>query len=311
MEKATAIYKNIGYETMQYLHESFVNSVLYDINEKGCYQKLELDNGCSIRFTKWRGGVMPFYIILFNPKGKYIFELDLSMIIYNNEIYEWHLKPPQNKTTLNVVSKEMNGVIKLPKEYINHVKNLKKIISSGTNTPKNGFYFLSNASWDSLTINLLKLISSVFNGHKLLGLTINSQFIETKEAPNDNIDEYQNQRRHPRKGQTQLKQRLLEVYDAICCITGCSTLEVLEAAHILSHADSGVNDSENALLLRADIHILFDRNLLKISPKSLKLFLDKSLKDTEYWNLNGKLLRKRNDGRRPSFEYLNIRWENN
>lgn len=37
MEKSTAIHKNIGYEIMQYLHESFVNSVLYDINEKGCY----------------------------------------------------------------------------------------------------------------------------------------------------------------------------------------------------------------------------------------------------------------------------------
>ncbi|KAB8313509.1 HNH endonuclease [Erwinia endophytica] len=311
MKKATVIYKNIGYDIMQYLHESFVNSVLYNINEKGCYQKLELDNGCSIRFTKWNDGAMPFYIILFNPKGKYIFELDLSMIIYNNKFYDWHLKPPTNKTNFNVISKELGEITELPEKYINHVKDLKKIIHSGTKTPKNGFRFLSNFSWDSLTTKLLNLITSVFNGHKLLGLTTNSQFIETKEAPNDNIDEYQNQRRHPRKGQTQLKQRLLEVYDAVCCITGCSTLEVLEAAHILSHADSGVNDSENALLLRADIHILFDRNLLKISPRILKIYLDNSLKDTEYWNLNGKLLRKRNDGRRPSFEYLNIRWKNN
>lgn len=205
----------------------------------------------------------------------------------------------------------MNGVIKLPNEYIAHVKDLKKIISSGINTPRNGFYFLSNSSWSSLTTNLLKLVISVFNGHKLLGLTINSQFTETKEAPNDNIDEYQYQRKRPRKWQAQLKLTLLRVYDAACCITGCSTLEVLEAAHIFSHANSGVNDSENALLLRADTHILFDRHLLKISPKSLKLSLDKSLKDIEYWSLNGKILRKRNDGKRPSFEYLNTRLENN
>lgn len=311
MNTAIAIHKNIGYEIMQYLHESFSESILHDINQKGCYQKLELTNGCSIRFTKWRNGTMPFYIILYNSKNNYIFELDLSMIIYNNEIYDWHLKTPQNKTTHNVVTKELNEVIKLPKEYVSSVKNLKRTISSGINTPKTGFHFLSNTSWETLTVNILNLVTSVFQGHKLSDLIINRSFSEAKEAPNDDTNEYETQSRRVRRGQAKLKQKLLEVYDASCCITECDTLEVLEAAHILSHADSGFNNSENALLLRADVHILFDRNLLKISPKTLKISLDKSLKDTEYWNLNGKPLKKRNDGRKPSFEFLNTRWQKN
>lgn len=309
MNTAIAIHKNIGYEIMQYLHESFSESILHDINQKGCYQKLELANGCSIRFTKWRDGTMPFYIILFNPKNKYIFELDLSMVIYSNETYDWHLKTPQNKTTLSVVNKELDDIIKLPKEYVASVKELKEIISSGINTPKNGFYFLSNASWEHLTVKTLNLVTAVFQGHQLTDIKINKSISETPEAANDDTTQYEIQSRRVRRGQAKLKQKLLEVYDASCCVTGCDTLEVLEAAHILSHADSGVNSSENALLLRADIHILFDRNLLKISPKTLKIALDKSLKNTEYWNLNGQSLRKRNDGKKPSFEFLNTRWE--
>ncbi|MDE8741159.1 HNH endonuclease [Pectobacterium polaris] len=308
MNTTTAIHKEIGYEIMQYLHESFANSNLRDVNKNGCYQKIELDNGYSIRFTKWRDGKMPFYIILFNQKSKYIFELDLSMITYNDDIYDWHLKPPKNETTLNVVRQELNNVIKFPKEYVSSVKILKKIISSGINTPKNGFYFLSNGSWDTLTTKLLRLIISVFQGHKSSGLTINSSSTEIEESTND-VNEYEYQRRRARRGQARLKRKLLEVYDATCCVTGTDILEILEAAHIVSHAKTGVNNSENALLLRADIHILFDRNLLKIAPKNLKIFLDNSLKDTEYWGLNGKLLRKRNDGKNPSFEYLKNRWE--
>ncbi|MEE3663226.1 HNH endonuclease [Brenneria sp. g21c3] len=308
MNTAVSIHKNIGYEIMQYLHDAFIGSELNDINENGCYQYLKLGNGCSIRYTKWRDGTMPFYIILFNNKGRYIFELDLSMLIYNNECYYWHLKSPQNKTTLDVVNKKLNEPVKLSHEYIDLVKNQKELLSSGINTPKNGFYFLSNVSWDILTKQLLNLVSLVFEGHDFFGLEINNNYSYSEEADNDN-NEYEIQRRRTRKGQLLLKRKLLEVYGASCSITGCETIEVLEAAHIISHAESGINHSENALLLRADIHILFDRNLLKIDPENFKIILDDSLKNTEYWNLNGKKLRKRSDGKKPSVEYLRKRWE--
>lgn len=309
MNTATAIHKNIGYEIMQHLHENFTGSHLYDINDKGCYQQLKLENGCSIHFTKWRYGGMPFYIVLFNNKGKYIFELDLSMIVCSDGVYDWYLKSPQNKTTFNVVNEMLSGIIKLPDEYTLSVKKLKETLSSGVNTPRNGFNFLSNASWNTLTTRLLTLVTSVFDGHGLPKLNVNLPCTTHNEANNDS-NEYEAQRRRIRKGQAALKQKLLEVYDAKCCVTGCDILEILEAAHIMSHAESGINHSENALLLRADIHILFDRHLLKISPKALKITLDESLKNTEYWSLNGNRLRKRNDNKKPSFEYLDSRWSN-
>jgi predicted restriction endonuclease len=50
----------------------------------------------------------------------------------------------------------------------------------------------------------------------------------------------------------------------ICEITGESELHALEAAHIVPVSAHGNFDAKNGLLLRADIHTLFDRGLLHI-----------------------------------------------
>jgi hypothetical protein len=50
----------------------------------------------------------------------------------------------------------------------------------------------------------------------------------------------------------------------ICEITGESELRALEAAHIVPVSAHGKFDAKNGLLLRADIHTLFDRGLLHI-----------------------------------------------
>ncbi len=299
-----SLHKEIGYDIMEHLHNAFAWSELTDVNEYGCYQRLLLENGCSIRYTRWRDGKMPFYIILFNAKNDYIFELDLSMLTYNDDIYQWHLKKPQNKSTLAAVSAELGETVRFSDDYVAQVKLLKEALNSGINTPKNGFDFLSNSSWETLTSRLLQLIIAVYQAHDVK-LVDESAFLD--EADNDS-EEYENLQRRIRRGQRQLKLKLLEVYGAACAISGSGPVEVLEAAHIVGHAESGVNDSCNALLLRADIHILFDRHLLKIEPHSFKIILDKSLKKTDYWQWNGKKLRKRTDGLTPSPEYLARRW---
>ncbi|WP_183629116.1 HNH endonuclease signature motif containing protein [Novosphingobium sediminicola] len=47
--------------------------------------------------------------------------------------------------------------------------------------------------------------------------------------------------------------------------------DILEAAHIVPHAVIGQkgNDASNGILLRADIHTLFDLNLIRITPDYL------------------------------------------
>lgn len=73
-------------------------------------------------------------------------------------------------------------------------------------------------------------------------------------------------------------------------VTGCTILDLLEAAHIVPYRGDEYNDSQNGLLLRADIHTLFDLNLIWIEPETLRVRLDARLMDSEYAVLEGKAL---------------------
>jgi hypothetical protein len=299
----SSIHKNLGYDIMQHLHDAIPESSLVYINEYGCYQKLFLNNGCSIHFTKWRQGSVPFYIILYNSKGDYIFELDLSMLIYEHEYFYWHLKIPSNKITLTALQNKFGDQSELDPDYTNLVKSQKLRLKSGKQKPKNGFHFLSNVNWDELTKSLSKLIVSVFNEHN-----IKVSSIELDEGDSDEGEANLILRRRARKGQRKLRLKLLELYNSKCAITGYSPSEVLEAAHIVNHSISGINHSDNGILLRSDIHSLFDSNLLRINPESLAVIIDPTLKDTPYWKINGVTIHSRTDGSNPSKKYLHQRW---
>lgn len=63
-----------------------------------------------------------------------------------------------------------------------------------------------------------------------------------------------------RRGQTKFRQDLLKVYGQ-CLVTGCQYEPILEAAHIEPYFLGGTFAVENGLLLRADMHTLFDLGL--------------------------------------------------
>lgn len=58
-----------------------------------------------------------------------------------------------------------------------------------------------------------------------------------------------------------------DAYQRSCAITQERVLPVLEAAHIKPYADSGPHDVRNGVLLRSDMHKLFDSGYLTITPK--------------------------------------------
>ncbi|MEU5932426.1 HNH endonuclease [Micromonospora sp. NPDC047187] len=67
-----------------------------------------------------------------------------------------------------------------------------------------------------------------------------------------------------RQGQADFRLRLLAAYDGRCAITGCDVEAVLQAAHISPYDGPATNRVTNGLLLRADLHNLFDRGYLWI-----------------------------------------------
>lgn len=94
-----------------------------------------------------------------------------------------------------------------------------------------------------------------------------------------------------RQGQTKFRQTLLNAYGYKCAITGFDAGEALEAAHIIPYSKTENNDPTNGLLLRADLHTLFDLNLLAIHPDTLQVSLHPDLQNTEYRTINGKQIR--------------------
>lgn len=68
-----------------------------------------------------------------------------------------------------------------------------------------------------------------------------------------------------RIGQADFRARLIKAYGS-CAITGCEVEAALSAAHIWEYHQGGCEEVWNGILLRADIHLLFDRHLLRIFP---------------------------------------------
>lgn len=74
---------------------------------------------------------------------------------------------------------------------------------------------------------------------------------------------------HVRANQRAFREIVTQAYDRKCAISGEKTLPVLEAAHIQPYADAGPSIVSNGLLLRSDLHRLFDQHYLTIDADKL------------------------------------------
>lgn len=70
----------------------------------------------------------------------------------------------------------------------------------------------------------------------------------------------------PRLGQGAFRVLVTDIYQRRCAITQERTLPALDAAHIRPYGDGGEHDARNALLLRRDIHSLFDGGYVTVTP---------------------------------------------
>jgi hypothetical protein len=91
-----------------------------------------------------------------------------------------------------------------------------------------------------------------------------------------------------RRGQPNFRKLLMSAYDGKCAITGCNAPDALEAAHILGYRGNFSNKANNGLLLRADIHTLFDLRLLAVEINDMTCVIAERLIGTEYEEFRGK-----------------------
>ena len=71
----------------------------------------------------------------------------------------------------------------------------------------------------------------------------------------------------PRLGQGAFRVLITDIYRRRCAVTRERTLPALEAAHIRPYGDGGAHEASNGLLLRRDIHSLFDAGYVTVTPE--------------------------------------------
>ena len=117
-----------------------------------------------------------------------------------------------------------------------------------------------------------------------------------------------------RLGQGAFRVQLSDAYNRKCSITGERTLPVLEAAHIKPFSEAGPHRISNGILLRADLHKLFDSGYLTIT-KEYKVEISRKIKEEfengkEYYKLHGSglLVLPQDLADNPDINY--IEWHN-
>lgn len=81
-----------------------------------------------------------------------------------------------------------------------------------------------------------------------------------------------------RLGQGAFRVLVTEAYEKRCAISGERTLPVLQASHIQPFSANGPNRVANGLLLRSDLHILFDRGYVTVTP-DLRVEVSRRIKE--------------------------------
>lgn len=99
----------------------------------------------------------------------------------------------------------------------------------------------------------------------------------------------------PRLGQGTFRIVVTDAYDRRCTVTRERTLPALEAAHIRPFADGGSHSPTNGLLLRRDIHALFDSGYVTVTP-GLKFEVSRRIKEEfengrDYYALHGQTIK--------------------
>ncbi|MDM7930527.1 HNH endonuclease [Tabrizicola sp.] len=94
-----------------------------------------------------------------------------------------------------------------------------------------------------------------------------------------------------RRGQSKFRQSLFKAYNGTCAVSRTQVDAVLEAAHISPYLGDYTNHISNGILLRTDLHTLFDLHLMRINPNNHRVEISPSLSETPYWVYNGKKIR--------------------
>jgi putative restriction endonuclease len=101
----------------------------------------------------------------------------------------------------------------------------------------------------------------------------------------------------PRLGQGSFRIVVTDAYEKRCALTGERTLPVLDAAHIKPYSVLQRHEVSNGILMRSDLHRLFDDGYITIDPADRKIVVSTRIREEfqngkEYYRLHGQSIRE-------------------
>jgi len=94
-----------------------------------------------------------------------------------------------------------------------------------------------------------------------------------------------------RRGAQAFRNAQLNRFGRLCAVSACGLVDVLEAAHIRQYRRELDNAQENGILLRADLHTLFDLDLLAIDPDTKRISIHQSVQEMQYRQFHDRPIR--------------------
>jgi hypothetical protein len=129
----------------------------------------------------------------------------------------------------------------------------------------------------------------IVRGERSPSIAKSDQPDDPPESPGED-DKWREAQVRVRQGQGEFRMKLLEAYGRRCAVTGTHLEPLLEAAHIIPHAAGTDYRTSNGLLLRADIHTLYDLHHLSIDDRGI-VHLSRAAFQTEYRQYDGRPIR--------------------
>jgi putative restriction endonuclease len=179
----------------------------------------------------------------------------------------------------------------------------------------NSFYLNRNKyySIQSADVSFLELVPALNSTVRAISTAPNNKFSNKDISPYVPSSQDDRERKfkllNGRQGQNEFRNNLISVYGSYCMITGINVVNVIEASHICPYRGEKDNHILNGLLLRADLHKLFDSDLLGINPESLEVEIHPLIGETKYKKYQSQKLTMPNIDILPSIAALSIRWK--
>ncbi len=178
----------------------------------------------------------------------------------------------QNVTTFSAFYKE---------SFIRSVDNIPiTILRPYYHKGYNGNMSMQNISPQFFKNNVNNTFEKLKNGKYYISPNEAEHIIDTKVDYSPNNEDSRvliNSSIRARRGQQKFRDTLLQRFDERCAITNCSIKHLLEAAHIKPYRGEHDNSPSNGIILRTDIHTLFDLGLVGIEPKTGRVHVDVSI----------------------------------